>query len=886
MMDEGTFCQPASLADTAKTPPVLPTPVVPATPPAPTRGTLPDTAAHDDGRAGSLPDTQAQIDQAMFDMQVLAGHTVADAAAVAQELIQGLGSEITQGTDQLGTWLHGIQQYLNDRLADARYGQYAAVTDYQTFVQAPVDVLNTLTAHGGNLQDLVGSLDLLTQLGIDVATKYTGMSPDQAKQLGAFKRDHFDPIVRGIGDVYNRLQGGFDIGTATLDFLRVLDDHLGDPKDFNKLQHRMLQAAQDLSDGLDNLSELLTLATEYLNAAQSAVLAACMLLHAAKQFIAQAQDILTHLPMLLASLVASLIPHGNLVFQVPRPVGTFLMAVDGMRGALAGLSDVGRCFQSLNEDDVTRAANDRSNNLRKQEMTADASSSAVQALLDKIALTLTQSLAGGLLKLLGLDADIAVPNPLDAVRFAWQIKTGLNDYKPPQPVILPEESALLSFIAGVGAIAGFIGGMIGSAFGHGTSEVSPESLYHDGVDPDGNPVAVTPHPGIGAKNIFQAVKEAFANARRTDVVASACQQSGLACQTLAGSQSEAAGREALDALCQAGAQLCATQNMALDAQLENLSPVAADHYACQGAAARDASATPPEQADLEAEFAKIVQAPPGAANSVAARMVDLLGLPVGTAAPPVDTLLTSLPVGALPPDYYDSAYVNTLVPVAGSYTLLPLLMLMSANSEYIQLQVLLNLVAELEAVRQDATQLEAHRSLLRKAVVQGVAADSPYVWLATGVDSLPTSETVLTALQHFLRHDRDTDIIPFANWLTAAGALDDAVPFVLDLTPAENDAAQASLAFRTRYGSAAAGIQSTLLTLRLRADEHGGALGYEYFVLAAILTLLGHIRDLLATPTSSPDEVTAVGAAALALADFVTHADFIRPMLAALAGEA
>lgn len=896
-MSEGTFCQPETLADTAKPRPAVTQPAAPAIPVAPPHPTLPDNAHKDPTRAGTLPTIQEQIDAALAGLQASLGHQADDIVGSNRAVVQAVGTDINKGVADTRNWLNGIQKYLNDRIAEVQplaasvqYGQYAAVTDYQTFVQEPVAVLNALTAHGGNLQDLADSLDLLGQLGIDVATKYAGVSPEQVKQLTDFKSMYFDPVTNSVGGLYGRMQGGFDLGTASVDFLRALDEHLGDPLDFNKIQHRMLDAAQGISDALDNTSEMLRLATEYTNAAQSAIMAACMLLHAVKQFIAHAQDVYLNLPFMLATLIASLLPTGNLVFQVPQPVGTFLMRVDGMRGALAGLSDIGRCFDALQEDDATRAKNDAANNLEKQKLTEGSSTTAVQGLLDKIALSVTQSVAGGVAKLLGLDTNVAVPNPMDAVRAAWQVKTGLNNYKPPQPVYLPEEGALLGFLSGLGAIAGFVGGIVG-LFGHGTSEVSPESLYHEVVDAEGNPVPVTPHPGRSATNLFKAVREAFADARRVDALARAMQLLADACAKLAKEKNEADAKAALDAIARAFVTMAAGQNLAVSSELTGLCPVATDHYACQGADAKDTSGNPVDGTTAETAYMEIAQPPAGAPNSVLTQMGNAQAagnnpLVTGETPPTDDAMVATLPLGALPGGFYDSAYVPNLTPVPGAYTLLPLLMLMSSNAEYAQLLVLLNMAAELQALRADPVLLAAHRSLLFKAIHQGVAANSPYVWFGGGADSLPATGSVLAGIQHFLRHDPATDILPFAAWLVSATAQDDQVPFPSGLTTAENAAAQASLAFWQHYANQAAGVEATLLTLRLRADEHGGALGYEYIVAAAILTLVGHIRALLALPDSIPDQVTAVGAAALELSDYLTHRDFFAPVLTALAGEA
>jgi hypothetical protein len=881
----GTFCHPQTLADTQKPRPVTPVLPNPPAPDVPTPGTVPDTAAHDPTHAGSLPTSLDQLSKAATDIANATNRGIArDAGAVvqtAQALVQEVSAAIGQDVAQLQAWLAPIQAYLADRIADARYGSYAATTDYTKLVEPSVVLLDLLLGRQLSLQQLQTGLTAAGTMALDIATLYYGVSPEQAASLVQFKKDHLDPLADPLGDLYNYTHGGFDLGQAPGDFLARMDQSLGDDIPFKAGCHQLLAAANQVSAGLDTLSDMLKLSTEFLQSAQTALMAACQLLAAAKAFIAHAGDILANLPFLLASLVANLLPTGNLTFKVPRPVGTLLMSVDGLRNVLAGYSDVGKCFNNVlgGSDAGGKTALDTSS-----------SSDALQGMLTSMAASIAASLSGGLGKLLALLPDVAIPNVLDPVRAAWEGKPSLNDTKPPRLVFLPEESAILSFLSGFGAVAGFVGGMVGSLFGHGASAVSPEALYQPGVDAHGQPTGtpVVPPPGQGAQSLFTACREATCNARRTDALANALQKAGVHVYRFCIDPSEYNSKQVLSQLIGATAAVVAGHNLALDEHFQNPSEVAADYYACQAADHRAPDPAnppaPPGHDDLVATYQKIATAPAGAPNSVLAITESHSPTVPGTVPPSADSLIAGFPLAVNPPGYYEPAYTPQLVPTPATYTLLPMLLLLQNTSAYNSFQHLLALTTALDVIRLDPQLLAAHQTLLAKAIRQGVAANSPFVWLATGLGHVPAGTTVLAFLQDFLRHSRAVNILPFAAWLEAGAALDYSVPFVLDLTPQENAAAQASQAFANVYAGRALEIESTILQMRLRADVVGQALGYEYVVVGAILGLLNHLQALLLTETVTPEDVVAVGTAIKSLLKFVTHRDAIEGALKALAG--
>lgn len=884
-MSEGTFCHPHTLEDVATRPrpetPVLPEPPILHPPVPPFLG---DTAPHDKTHAGSLPTAQSQLDKLQADLIALANQKIAgDAASLAaatQALLQATGDGITQGIDQLKSWLAPIQAALAARIADAQYGSYAATTDYTSIVKPSVEVLNVLLQRQLTLSTLESTLNTLGSMGLDIGTKYFGMSAEQAKAVVGFKTDHLDPMLSTVGAMYSYLDHGVDLGQAPADFLQAMADHLGPDIPFAVGCRQLLAAGQSIVAGLDTLSEMLQLSTEYLKAAQTALMAACQLLAAAKAFIAHAQDVFLNLPFLLASLIANLIPHGTFTFKIPRPVGTLLLSVDGLRNVLAGFSDVGKCFNTL-----TGGTNPDG----KNELDPSSSADAIQGFLTSMAASITASLVGGFAKLLHLNLNFAIPNPLDALRALWEVKPGLNDIQAPRLIILPEESALLAFLTGFGAIAGFVGGMVGSLFGHGTSAVLPENLYQPGLDAQGKPTntPMTPHPGQSAANMFAACGESLCQARRGDQVAKALQAAGNATRHLAFDPGEDAGRGALSDLVGALSATIAGCNLALDENLANLSPAAEDFHACAAADARHDPTNPPApptQADLTQQFINIGVSHAGLPNSPLNILAGHNPVTPGTVPPAPETLVASLPIGGFAPATFDSTYAARLVPTVANAPVFPLMLLLHNESEFARLQALLTLARTLDTIRADARLLAAHQRLLAKAVQQGVAANSPYVWLAAGLTQVSTGVSLLDFIQQFLRHDRDTQILPLAFWLESGAHLDYSVPFVTGLDADENAAANISSDFANTYAGQAGAIEATLLLLRLRADETGLALGYEYAVIVTILSLLNEVQAALANPATTPDDIVALGSAALALAPLVTHQALFTPALKALAG--
>lgn len=890
-----SFCNPESLEDMHADAPVVARPSATTNPEPPARPTLPETASTGTDYAGSLKSAeeqlaraQAALDKALEDErkdQVYGG-----AADVARAAVN-LGSDIQSSVNESLAWIPPLKAAYDKALNDGKYSGYAASTDYSSFVTPSLDIYNRLYKQRLALEDIEGALTAAYDMAGNVGEKYLGMKPEDVAELRKFRSEKLQPLLNNLRG-FRDFGGSVDVFQSGSELVDGCDRWLGSDSDIVNQMKRLRSFIGNLNATVEMASEMLKYAADLLQASQTIMMAACTLLHAMKQFIENIGWMLLNLPFLLATLLANLIPTRQLWFKLPDSLSLLLTRVDGLRARLAGFDEVGRCYESLflNSGDLT--AGDTPNAAPKQ-IAPESVSGAVADFMAKVSVMATESMTAGVSKLLVLlPKALVIPNPLDPARAAWETKMGLSGMPTPRPVVLPEEGALLSFLSGAGMVVGFAGSLFSSFLNPGAAPVEETDMYIHGVTENGQATdtPLVPHPVNTIKNTIKAARQGLSNAKHAFAQAESLMRSAEAAKASARARSEAEFKTALalwTAELQAG---IAGANLAVDENLSKPAQVTLNKLACRAVSKRNVNGRIiPTEAEIEAEAASLSSAPDAQHNSLVAIAGDnapaLPGQAVSAAS-----VIAGLPRSAFPTDHtsdvgHQSLLAGYLSPDRGQdMENLPILLLLKNADERTSLRELQYIAGKLAAIDSDPKLGEAHRTLLTKAVQQGRNSNSPYTWLARGLSKTSGYETVMEMVKHFLRHDKQANVLPFASWLAEARTVDLEDPIPTGLTELEAAAAQESFYYLQIRAIGATTASEVLLLLRLRADELGQDLGYEYVVGIALLMALTRLKTALLTDATEA-QITEMAQAARDLADFMTHSGMFTAMLDGLLAE-
>lgn len=892
-----SFCDPQNIEDFYKTAPVVAKPATDAHPNAPARPSLPETAIDDSTYAGSLKSAEEQLAKAE-----------AALAKALEEERQGtiygsagtLAMAVTSATDAMRTdvdkarlWLTNLKATYDKAINDAKYAGYSTSTAYGSFVTPSLDIYNRLYKQRLALEDVDGALTTAYGMAANIGEKYLGMKPEDVAALKEFKKTNFDPLISGLRG-FRDYGGQVDVFVTGSELVNGFERWLGPENGLVYNMKRFKNFVTELNTSVEIASEMLKYATDLLQASQRILMAACTLLHAMKQFIENIGWMLLNLPFLLTTLLANLIPTRPLWFKLPQSIELLLTRVDGLRAKLAGFDEVGRCYETLLLSDGEFSAGDSAPGATKS-IAPESVSGAVNEFMGKVSLMATESVAAGIAQLvLLLPQALIIPNPLDPARATWEARLGLSGMPSPRPVILPEEGALLSFLSGAGMVVGFVSSLFGQFLKPGAGPVDQESLYVNGVDASGQAsnVPLVPHPVMTIYSSVKAARQGLSQAKAAFAQAESLTRAAEAAKASARARTEAEYRAALAAWVAELEAGVASANLAVDPTLSNPTQVTLNKLACRASSIRDDNGkTLPTQEEVEAEAAKLAGAHDALYNSV----TDIASRhrPAATgSAVSARQVVNGLPASALPEAHTSNSEHQALLAgytrVENSYDdieNLPLLLLLQSREERDSLAELQYIANKIETINTDVSYREAHLSLLQKAIDQGRNSNSPYTWLAKGLDLTSGYTHVMQMIKHFLRHNKASDIQPFARWLeNSSQDVDFETPIPTGLSEIEAAAAQESYFYLQTRAAATLTASALIVTLRRRADELGFDLGYEYIVAIALLMVLKKLKAAF-VENASVSQIQEIAGQSEALLEYLTHADMFKAMIQGLTGE-
>jgi hypothetical protein len=777
---------------------------------------------------------------------------------------------------------------LRDLLQSLRSQETDVSRFYDREVVPAANTLNSLTKASLTFNDLDNLLD-----GVLSVVGKTGAHAETIKALRDFKRDHMDPFFDGLNTM---LQSGVDVWSTGAGFLDAITRYLGPDDELSKYIKEAQTNLRHVEEALTEAAEMLAIINETLDLLQGFLMAACKLLAALKQFAYNLAWIMNSIGDLLPSLLLNLIPGNPTWFRIPRPLSLLLTQVDGLMSRLAGFDEVGKCFNQVF---------DRNNpsgqlNLPGRQASTNALTDGLASFVAGMNQAVSATLASAVANMLGVTVDLGVPNPFDAIRAKYQANLQPTKLPPPRPVVLPEQGALMGFLASAQMLLGFIPELLqGGLFKPGATFIEPEQLY--ALSDDGSKTALTPHPAYTIGNMIQANRLGWFQVVMLQVWIQTLQQIADAIRSGYFSDEERKQREALAAMAEGKGKSSALVNIGLGSGLGVRSRILNDKLNCRrdknesrgNGGSDDPALNPPTQEQLEKDFLNTFSGGTGAAglpNSVAT--VGGANNPWGTAdgsvlvpgtdgkipVVTVDQVFDGLPGSVLPLDLTGEhrqllagyAVINGL----DDFESLPILLLLKDQTGRSQFDRLKYLSALLEAQRLEPLMKRAHASLLTKTNNQGLRVDSPYTWLAEGL-SLIGEYSLLTWVEKFLLHDDTFDMRPIAAWWEQAQQIDFSTPIASGLTTDEYNAAQISYTYLNLYAADALTNSELVLWLRIRADDTGGLAGYEFYLMTAVLTL---IKRASAEILADGDFVT-VGKAAKVLADRLTHQELVDGLL-------
>lgn len=891
-----SFCDPQNIEDFYKPAPVVAKPSTDAHPDVPARPSLPETAIDDADYTGSLKSAEEQLAKAEAALAKALEEerqgTVYGSAGTLAMAVTSAADAMRTNVDEARLWLTSLKAAYDKTLNDAKYAGYSTSTAYSSIVAPSLDLYNRLYKQRLALEDVDGALTAAYGMAANIGEKYLGMKPEDAAALKEFKKTTFDPLINGLRG-FRDYDGRVDVFATGSELVNGFERWLGPENGLVDSMKRFRNFVTELNTSVELASEMLKYATDLLQASQRILMAACTLLHAMKQFIENIGWMLLNLPFLLTTLLANLIPTRPLWFKLPQSVELLLTRVDGLRAQLAGFDEVGRCYETLLLGDALSAGDSVPGPTRS--IAPESVSGAVNEFMAKVSLMATESVTAGIAKLvLLLPQALIIPNPLDPARASWEARLGLSGMPSPRPVILPEEGALLSFLSGAGVVVGFVSSLFGQFLKPGAGPVDQESLYVNGVDADGQAsnVPLVPHPVMTIYSSVKAARQGLSQAKAAFAQAEALVRGAEAAKASARARTEAEYRAALAlwvAELEAGV---ASANLAVDPTLSNPTQVTLNKLACRASAIRDDNGkTIPTQEEVEGEAAKLSSAHDALYNSVTDIASRHRPAAAGSAVS-VRGIVDGLPASALPEAHSSNSEHQALL---AGYTRvengyddvenLPLLLLLRSQVERDSLADLQYIANKIETINTDITYREAHLSLLQKAIDQGRNSNSPYTWLAKGLDLTSGYAHVMQMIKHFLRHDKASDIQPFARWLeNSSQNVDFETPIPTGLSEIEAAAAQESYFYLQTRAAETLTASALIVTLRRRADELGFDLGYEYIVAIALLMMLKKLKAAF-VENASVSQIQGIASQSEALLEYLTHASMFKSMIQGLTGE-
>lgn len=855
-------------------------------------------ALRDPDVPGSLAATEKQVKLLEQELALLEEEekNPEKAAEVKKEAIQ----KAKQGVE---LWIEKLDEVDNQlkEFMDPTSAAYAQVRN-------SAQLLNNLTTRRAELADMKqgltavrSALDGITggnanstvvlTLGVAYAVASSGSLISASALVAAsiseqvFGKENFDSFVAGSEKAYKEIEK-FSRAVENLSVenaVQLVSDWVGQDSAFSKTVGFLSDLAnKQLNDTvfwINEASKLIQFTTTFL-------LAACKLLEAFKQYYNNLLHLMANLDALLATLVLNLIPQ-QLVFQLPKPVAYLLRAVDGLNSRLAGFSAVGKCFSKL-------IGNQPSPDSTEAPFSYEQTFNSVMGEISK---EISKFVAGGLLALLNANAEeAATENPMAVVRNRWAALTGINKLAPTPPVVLPEEGAILAVLNAGVSLVGHVQSILKNFSGVGVGSTQPADLYQSALGPDGKKLPVVPSAANSIQNQIRTIKDQLALARAAAARASEAQR--LANKMMDYSKKKASKEELASELTRQISISALSTNMLRNSNLDDLTPAAADYFACQAK-----NRTKPDQADgtpgglvqptkeeLMGEFQDLTQACAVIAYSPAALLKDWhddfkkSGDKL-TAALVHDELAERVLRKDMTAEHKLAIKAVLEDKQNNQLEQLPIMLLLNSKQELEQWNRFFRVYEELlleQTGRYPSgySKLDAHLNLKGKAVAQGLQG-SPYVFIANGLEALAIKDAkgnpvigqnidLYQALQAFLRHDYTFNLVPFDNWSRSGSEVARSIRRPENLTPDENKAAEHSFYFWAAYSDVLKEFGSLVIRLRTRADELGGPAGYELFAMLSALLVLKKIG--FAEDANQPESATkALAAQGQKLLKHVSH---------------
>lgn len=478
----------------------------------------------------------------------------------------------------------------------------------------------------------------------------------------------------------------------------------------------------------------------------------------------------------------------------------------------------------------------------------------------------------------------------DAAQTAWETTKTLLDIAPNPAHTLPEHLAELSGVTGKTAPSGVDPAKIGD----GKSAVDVACLQ--GTGPDGvTPTLPNPHQQIENRSVVS--QELCATLTLSNELGKSCVDVGTAAKVLGAGATEQQGKDALAAVLKASQTAIYTRNMALDKDLKNQSEASKDYYLCRALDIADGTRRPATTNDaMTAEAIKAFEQCAGLPNSIALiAQKNRDGQVISTS----DALINVI-TSALPGTWADTGHMAYLQAYLDPTNFeqpiedLPFMLLSHNTSDRNLYQQLQLLNSTLQNIRGNAALRKSHADLRTKAISQGLHGNSPYTWLADGLDVLSTflredgtEKTLLEVVTNFLTH-QPADIRPVIAWLRSITTIDEEVPIPNALNDDVNNlyneyaAAQASYSYTQEHGSEAYG--DLIVGYRMAADNLGGPLAFEYALGVSTLIVMERMKTLLANSNSTPQQLVTLADKAKSFTAQMTHGSEMNAVLDVLSG--